>query len=166
MGEEEYGSPAETPADTDLEKAQRELQCACVELGIPANPYVWTVEQVERWAEWTLKQYQLPLQYLRQLHVDGTSLCMLSEDDFRLRAGDGGPYLFAQLEFWKSAFTLTSEPSSLASSPSSAYSEATTYTNLETVTTSSSHYHSTDPPAYPHHAPPAGSSSAPYASYQ
>lgn len=64
-------------------------------------PYQWTVEQVSRWAQWTLEQYNLPICYLYDLKIDGTTLCMLSQEEFSSRWPTFGQYLHAQLEVWK-----------------------------------------------------------------
>ena len=66
-----------------------------------SDPYEWNVDAVRRWCEWTARQYQLPLTDIRGLHMDGATLCMLGEADFRERCGESWQYLFAQLEFWK-----------------------------------------------------------------
>ena len=61
----------------------------------------WTVTEVQRWAAWTLEQYKLPANHLNEFMIDGTSLCMLDEADFKRRSPQVGEYLFAQLEFWR-----------------------------------------------------------------
>ena len=64
-------------------------------------PYQWTVEQVTKWASWTLDQFNLPGWYLSDLKIDGTALCLLSAKDFERRWPHCGEYLYAQLAVWK-----------------------------------------------------------------
>ena len=70
-------------------------------ISLSSDPYAWTVIEVQRWAAWTLEQYKLPANHLSEFMIDGTSLCMLNEADFRRRSPQVGEYLFAQLEFWR-----------------------------------------------------------------
>lgn len=65
-----------------------------------ADPYQWTPEHTHRWAEWTLKLYNFGQTV--DFFMDGTSVCMLSRDDFQCRCPDFGEYLYAELELWKS----------------------------------------------------------------
>jgi SAM pointed domain-containing ETS transcription factor len=65
-----------------------------------ADPYQWEPEHTHRWVEWTLKLYNIS--HVVDFYVDGTSLCMLSQEDFQRRCPEFGDYLFAELELWKS----------------------------------------------------------------
>lgn len=74
-----------------------------------SDPYAWTVTEVQKWAAWTLEQYKLPANHLNEFMIDGTSLCMLHEGEFKKRSPQVGEYLFAQLEFWRNGENLSEE---------------------------------------------------------
>ena len=97
----------ETASFGEKEVIQK-IERASMELGISKNPYQWKPEHTHRWAEWTLKLYNIggPVEF----YLDGTSVCMLSLEDFRQRCCDYGDYLHAELELWKSAFSFISSP--------------------------------------------------------
>ena len=48
-----------------------------------------------------MEQLRLPMFPLNYFHMDGMSLCSLSESDFKERAQVCGDLLYAQLEIWK-----------------------------------------------------------------
>ena len=66
------------------------------------DPYKWTIEHVQRWARWTLDQYNLPITHVDEFMVDGNTICNLTPAEFQSMSPNVGEYLFAQLEFWKS----------------------------------------------------------------
>lgn len=68
----------------------------------PTDPYQWEPDQSHRWAEWTLKLYNLPVSYVMDFYMNGTIMCMLSQDEFRRRCPEFGDYLYAELDLWKS----------------------------------------------------------------
>jgi SAM pointed domain-containing ETS transcription factor len=108
----EETSPEQVPADYSDTMAQlkREIDYTCSVLCIPQDPYLWTVEHAQKWVMYTLDQYKLPITYLEDFNMDGTSLCMLSERDFVNRSPEVGQYLFAQLECWRNTHSLSAGP--------------------------------------------------------
>jgi SAM pointed domain-containing ETS transcription factor len=119
-----------TQVDPDMAEVANEVQCVCEHLGIPIDPYSWSADQVHKWASWTLNKYQLPLQFLDMFRMDGTSLCMLSEQDFKDRSPHVGEYLHAELEFLKSAYSVSSNSPSPSHS-SHEDSQGATYMDLD-----------------------------------
>lgn len=130
-----------TTTDPDMDEAKKEVDDVCLLLDIPADPNLWTQEQVLKWAKWTLDQYKLPMAYVDDFQMDGPTLTNLTGDDFLARSPAVGEYLFAQLEFWKSAFSLTTvtctaeqsmTPTHTAPEVSTIHLPTTlTYTNLD-----------------------------------
>lgn len=122
--------------DSEMDEARKEVDNVCMQLGIPADPYAWTTSEVQKWAGWTLEQYKLPCCFLDDFKIDGTSLCMLNEKEFKARSPQVGEYLYAQLEFWRNAYSLTSVPqTSTTSAPMTSSTETRTFTDLSQMTT-------------------------------
>ena len=71
------------------------------------DPYDWSPEDVKRWARRTFQEYQLPEQSAEEIELDGTSLCMLSEDDFKAKWPQFGEYIYVTLLWWKNGKYLT-----------------------------------------------------------
>lgn len=93
-----------------MDEVQKEINYVSGLLDIPTDPYVWSVDQAQKWLLWTLDQFKLPMDQIENFILDGTSLCMLSECDFRNRSPMVGPYLYPQLEIWKNARSLMRVP--------------------------------------------------------
>ncbi|KAM7292098.1 DNA-binding protein D-ETS-4 [Ixodes scapularis] len=86
-----------------VQQATKDIDVACQILNISPDPYHWSVNNVHSWLVWTQQQYGCPAIKPEYFNMDGSALCTLSEDDFRMRAPGSGDILSAQLEIWKSA---------------------------------------------------------------
>ena len=115
--------------DSDYETLQK-IDRASIELGISKNPYQWEAEHSHRWAEWTLKLYNLPVSYVMDFYMDGTLMCMLTNEDFQKRCPQYGDYLYAELELWKSAYSFISSPLHNNSSSCTSDEDEPCYTDL------------------------------------
>ncbi|CAH1786381.1 unnamed protein product [Owenia fusiformis] len=112
-----YDCPVE---DIVMDQVRRDMQLACTRLDIPADPYQWSPSQTKAWLAWNIDQFRLHAVNLAYFDMNGTTLCMLSEDDFKARAPLGGEMLYAQLEIWRNGFKLfeITPPTSPSSPPS------------------------------------------------
>lgn len=76
---------------------------------LTADPVEWTLGQVQKWLLWTEHLYRLPQVGKAFLHLSGSDLCVMSEDDFRQRCSPCGEVLFAHLDIWKTGSTFHSD---------------------------------------------------------
>lgn len=63
------------------------------------DPQAWSAEHSARWMSEMCVQFQLPPP--RQLYMNGRTLLSMTQDDFMVRAPEGGDTLHAQLQLWK-----------------------------------------------------------------
>ncbi|XP_055854214.1 DNA-binding protein D-ETS-4 isoform X2 [Episyrphus balteatus] len=88
-----------------LEHAKREAEATCNKLQISADPQKWTPPQVHAWLRSTADQFKLPpiIDLELKFPEDGTTLSLLTEEEFVRRAPEAGSTIHAQLEIWKLA---------------------------------------------------------------
>ncbi|KAK3546769.1 hypothetical protein QTP86_000652, partial [Hemibagrus guttatus] len=84
-----------------LDEVQKDIEMACKLLNITSDPVEWSSGHVQKWLLWTEHLYHLPQVEKAFLHLSGSDLCMMSEDDFRQRCSPCGDVLFAHLDIWK-----------------------------------------------------------------
>ena len=75
---------------------------------LPADPYRWNSEQVQKWVEWTRHQYRLPEIEVGFFSMDGMTLCNLTDEQFRQILPKSGDILYAHLDIWKNGKQRTS----------------------------------------------------------
>ncbi|XP_072047581.1 uncharacterized protein [Amphiura filiformis] len=98
---------SDSPSIEDIEnmifqEIRRGIINTCQEINISPDPYQWSIEEVDRWVRRTNSQYSLPQINMDYFHMDGVSLCNLTEEDFRRRAPNSD-VIFSHLDVWKSA---------------------------------------------------------------
>ncbi|XP_075921612.1 SAM pointed domain-containing Ets transcription factor-like [Petromyzon marinus] len=89
-----------------IREVVKDIEVACSLLHVPADPESWSCRHVDKWLAWSVHQYGLGPLCLDFLRMDGASLCLLSEEDFRLRASRAGELLHAHLDVWRSVCVL------------------------------------------------------------
>lgn len=92
-------------ASLALEHAKREAEATCNKLQISADPQKWTPAQVHAWLRSTAEQFDLPpiVDLELKFPEDGTTLSLLTVEEFVRRAPEAGSTIHAQLEIWKLA---------------------------------------------------------------
>ena len=65
---------------------------------------MWSADDVKAWLLWTSRQCALGLLPLDRFHMEGCALVALTEEEFRMRAPQGGDTLYAKLDIWRSAW--------------------------------------------------------------
>ncbi|XP_077994744.1 SAM pointed domain-containing Ets transcription factor-like isoform X2 [Glandiceps talaboti] len=86
-------------------EVMKDIDLACRILTIHPHPSHWTIDQVERWLLWTLREYKftesdLNMDYFR---MNGINLCMMTRDDFVNRSPRCGDIIHAQRDIWITA---------------------------------------------------------------
>ncbi|XP_013384668.1 SAM pointed domain-containing Ets transcription factor [Lingula anatina] len=104
-----------------FEQVSKDIEFACKILDIPEDPSCWTVDNVQKWAVWTLKQYNLLSYHAESFRLPGSTLQAMTEADFARHSPQAGPTLYAQLEIWKNAFKCNMSSSSSTASLSPSY---------------------------------------------
>uniref|UniRef100_A0A0N5CVU4 DNA-binding protein D-ETS-4 n=1 Tax=Thelazia callipaeda TaxID=103827 RepID=A0A0N5CVU4_THECL len=85
--------------DLILRHLIQDINATCTKLGLPTDPQAWSAEHSARWMSEMCVQFQLPPP--RQLYMNGRTLLSMTQDDFMVRAPEGGDTLHAQLQLWK-----------------------------------------------------------------
>ncbi|KAK6110089.1 Ets-domain family protein [Brugia pahangi] len=88
--------------DLILRHLIQDINTTCTKLGLPTDPQAWSAEHSARWMSEMCVQFQLPPP--RQLYMNGRTLLSMTQDDFMVRAPEGGDTLHAQLQLWKTAY--------------------------------------------------------------
>lgn len=65
------------------------------------QPALWSREDVLHWLRWAEGEYALQRTRERGFEMNGRALCILTKDDFRLRAPGSGPEALALSSPWK-----------------------------------------------------------------
>jgi len=136
----------------------REIDQACADLSISADPYNWSIIDVQKWLFWMRQQMPELAGYpIERFQMNGMSLCSMSKRDFLLHfPGQVGEKVFAKIELWRMAmnfirpdtlldslFGSESEPAqnySPSSAYSPAYSSASPSQNYGSYSSASSNY--------------------------
>nr|XP_036871446.1 transcription factor ETV7 isoform X2 [Manis javanica] len=63
------------------------------------QPALWSREDVLHWLRWAEQEYSLQRTGERGFEMNGRALCILTKDDFRLRAPDSGDVLYELLRY-------------------------------------------------------------------
>lgn len=93
-----------------MEEVAKKMNRCCMQLNIPKDPSLWSVTQVNQWANLIATEcYNYEM--VKHLHVDGTTLCMLKQEDFCERTGDAqlGNILHIELEIWRHALFIDTQ---------------------------------------------------------
>ncbi|KAM3726984.1 Transcription factor [Dirofilaria immitis] len=96
--------------DLILRHLIQDINTTCTKLGLPTDPQAWSAEHSARWMSEMCVQFQLPPP--RQLYMNGRTLLSMTQDDFMVRAPEGGDTLHAQLQLWKTAYDSYSQQNS------------------------------------------------------
>lgn len=71
---------------------------------VPADPNMWTIDHVQQWVQWAVREYSLQEVHITRFNMDGKSLCRMSRDDFcRLTNEYNAGVLLSHLNFLKQA---------------------------------------------------------------
>lgn len=66
------------------------------------DPNMWTVDHVQQWVQWAVREYSLQDVHITRFNMDGKSLCRMSRDDFcRLTNEYNSGVLLSHLNFLK-----------------------------------------------------------------
>ncbi|KAF6364391.1 ETS variant transcription factor 7 [Rhinolophus ferrumequinum] len=65
------------------------------------QPSLWSREDVLHWLRWAEKEYSLQRTREHGFEMNGRALCILTKDDFRLRAPGSGDVLYELLQYIK-----------------------------------------------------------------
>uniref|UniRef100_G1NUA6 Transcription factor ETV6 n=1 Tax=Myotis lucifugus TaxID=59463 RepID=G1NUA6_MYOLU len=65
------------------------------------QPALWSREDVLHWLRWAEREYSLQRTRERGFEMNGRALCILTKDDFRLRAPGSGDVLYELLQYIK-----------------------------------------------------------------
>ncbi|RWS07862.1 SAM pointed domain-containing Ets transcription factor-like protein [Dinothrombium tinctorium] len=99
--------------DLTINLCGKEIDNACYELGISADPYNWNSQDVQKWLVWQIRKNKLPAIRLEYFKMDGMALCSLKQNDFQQRAPDCGESLYFLLDIWKTGTAAPLSPKQL-----------------------------------------------------
>ncbi|VDK76651.1 unnamed protein product [Litomosoides sigmodontis] len=119
--------------DLILRHLIQDINTTCTKLGLPTDPQAWSAEHSARWMSEMCVQFQLPPP--RQLYMNGRTLLSMTQDDFMVRAPEGGDTLHAQLQLWKTANKITTAATTTKTTVATTTTTTTTTTATTTTTT-------------------------------
>lgn len=63
---------------------------------------MWTIENVQQWVQWAVREYSLQEVHVTRFNMDGKNLCRMSREDFsRLTNDYNAGVLLSHLNFLK-----------------------------------------------------------------
>ncbi|XP_048354070.1 transcription factor ETV7 [Sphaerodactylus townsendi] len=74
------------------------------------QPSLWSKDDVIHWLRWAEKEYSLKKTDESKFEMNGKALCILTKEDFRIRAPNSGDVLYELLQYIKTQRTLVCSP--------------------------------------------------------
>ncbi|XP_022093097.1 transcriptional regulator Erg-like isoform X2 [Acanthaster planci] len=103
---------------------------------VPADPNMWTIDHVQQWVQWAVREYSLQDVMVSRFSIDGKQLCKMTREDFtRLTSSYNADVLLSHLNFLKQAPlpNLTSDDVDKALQPSPRAPPSSQATNIGTA---------------------------------
>ncbi|XP_071841689.1 transcriptional regulator Erg-like isoform X4 [Apostichopus japonicus] len=71
---------------------------------VPADPNMWTMDHVQQWVQWAVREYSLQDVHVTRFNMDGKNLCRMPREEFcRLTNEFNAGVLLSHLNFLKQA---------------------------------------------------------------
>ncbi|XP_008061185.1 transcription factor ETV7 [Carlito syrichta] len=92
------GTQVQTRCDTQMNLLDEEGICK-LPGRLRIQPVLWSKEDVLHWLRWAEQEYSLPHTREYGFEMNGRALCILTKEDFRLRAPGSGDVLYELLQY-------------------------------------------------------------------